>query len=382
MPVLSTASSRPPDALGLEAHRLEAEFRRELRWSMLLPAAALFVAGGLLGAFALHVQWANGRAEDSVARAALVLGVGFAVLVGPALALTTARRMRRSRQAYHDALVARERAAGSLREREEMLRLAKDAARMGAWSWDLVSGELTWSDRCKALFGVSPDAVMSREAFLAAVHPEDRDRIDRAVREALAHGTPYDVEMRVPWSDGSVRWIASKGQATFGPDGQPVRMTGMALDITDRKRAEEALREADRRKDEFLGMLSHELRNPLAPIRNSTYILQHATPGSEQARRAQSVIQRQTEHLSRLVDDLLDVTRIARGKIELRRAPVDLREVVVRAAVVFRTVVPDAKVQVDVDATRMTQVVGNLLHNAAKFTRRGDEVVLTLSTAA
>ncbi len=82
MPALSTVSSRPPDALGLEAHRLEAEFRRELRWSMLLSAAALFVAGGLLGSFALHVQGANGRVEDSVARLALALGVGFAVLVG------------------------------------------------------------------------------------------------------------------------------------------------------------------------------------------------------------------------------------------------------------------------------------------------------------
>jgi CheY-like chemotaxis protein len=173
-------------------------------------------------------------------------------------------------------------------------------------------------------------------------------------------------------------------------------MMGMALDITDTKRAQEklgeaneALREADRHKDDFIGMLSHELRNPLAPIRNSTYLLKHAAPGSEQAQRAQAVIQRQTEHLTRLVDDLLDVTRIARGKIELRRSRVDLRELVSRVAEDFRWMMRDRGVRFDVavphqtlwadaDGTRVTQVIGNLLQNAAKFTRGGDTVTLSM----
>ena len=159
-----------------------------------------------------------------------------------------------------------------------------------------------------------------------------------------------------------------------------------------RKRAEKAnaqLVEADLHKDRFLAVLSHELRNPLAPIRNSTYILRHAAPGSEQAQRAQSVIERQTQHLTRLVDDLLDVTRITRGKIELRRERVDLREVVPRAAddframmdereLAFRIAVPAARVWADVDVTRLTQVIGNLLHNAAKFTPTSGEVDLSL----
>jgi signal transduction histidine kinase/CheY-like chemotaxis protein len=160
-------------------------------------------------------------------------------------------------------------------------------------------------------------------------------------------------------------------------------------DITESKRTEEALREADRRKDEFLGMLSHELRNPLAPIRNSIYLLHHVPPGSDHAARAQRIIERQTEHLTRLVDDLLDVTRIARGKIELRRSRVDLREVVCRAAddfrlllhdrgIEFRVGISDAELWADADATRITQVVCNLLHNASKFTHRGDEVTLSL----
>jgi signal transduction histidine kinase len=152
------------------------------------------------------------------------------------------------------------------------------------------------------------------------------------------------------------------------------------------------LEEVDRRKDEFLAVLSHELRNPLAPIRNSIYILRRAGATADQARRAHEIIERQTEHLTRLVDELLDVTRIARGKVELRRSRVDLRDVVLRAAedfrsmieargIVFLKVVPDAEVWADADAVRITQVVGNLLHNAAKYTAAGGEVAVSLGVA-
>jgi signal transduction histidine kinase len=182
--------------------------------------------------------------------------------------------------------------------------------------------------------------------------------------------------------------------ATIMPRPRPELLLALE-DVSEQARSRELselyskLVEADRRKDEFLGMLSHELRNPLAPIRNSTYILQHAEPGSEQALRAQAVIQRQTEHLMRLVDDLLDVTRIARGKVDLQRSRVDLREVVWRAAddfrllmdergVAFRISVPETKIWADADVTRVTQVIGNLLQNAATFTHRDEEVVLSL----
>ncbi|MGC4118608.1 MAG: ATP-binding protein [Myxococcales bacterium] len=162
------------------------------------------------------------------------------------------------------------------------------------------------------------------------------------------------------------------------------------------KRGEEALREAnarlvevDQRKNAFLAMLSHELRNPLAPIRNSVYILERARPGGEQALRAREVIDRQARHLSRLVDDLLDVTRISRGKIRLLRERVELnhlvrsagedfRELFHRSGLELRVSVPDEPLLVDGDPTRLAQAIGNLLQNAAKFTPPGGHAVLSL----
>ncbi|MDI1478351.1 ATP-binding protein [Polyangium sp. y55x31] len=155
----------------------------------------------------------------------------------------------------------------------------------------------------------------------------------------------------------------------------------------------EALREADRRKDEFLAILSHELRNPLAPVRNSLYVLGRAAPGSEQAKRAERVIERQIVHMTRLIDDLLDVTRISRGKIHLQHGPIELCDLVHRAAEDLRSVfeqggvtlgveLPDEPVWVNGDGTRLAQVVGNLLHNASKFTDRGGRVLVSVSLAA
>ncbi|PSM31099.1 GAF domain-containing protein, partial [Haliangium sp. UPWRP_2] len=156
------------------------------------------------------------------------------------------------------------------------------------------------------------------------------------------------------------------------------------------RKSEAALREADRRKDEFLGMLSHELRNPLAPIRNSLYILERAAPGSEQAKRAQAVIDRQVRHMTRLVDDLLDITRIARGKIQLQRQRVELGELVRRTIEDHRTellangcelavAIAEEALWAEVDATRIAQVIGNLLQNAAKFTPRGGKIAVSIA---
>ncbi len=166
------------------------------------------------------------------------------------------------------------------------------------------------------------------------------------------------------------------------------RLATVFTDITERKRAEESLREADRRKNEFLGMLSHELRNPLTPIRNSIYVLERTAPSGEQARRALSVIARQVDHLARLVDDLLDVTRVSRGKVRLQRTRLDLVELVRRTVEDHRSMLesrevvlelPDAALWIQGDSTRLAQALGNLLHNSAKFTSDGGRVAVSLT---
>lgn len=160
-------------------------------------------------------------------------------------------------------------------------------------------------------------------------------------------------------------------------------------DVTEQDRADQVLRDADRRKGEFLAMLSHELRNPLAPIRNCLYILDRAQPGGEQARRAQAVIDRQVHHLTRLVDDLLDVTRISHGKIRLQRESLEINElarrcaedqksIFVRNGVDLEVIVGVQPLYVYGDPTRIAQMIGNLLHNAAKFTPCGGRATISV----
>jgi signal transduction histidine kinase/CheY-like chemotaxis protein len=191
------------------------------------------------------------------------------------------------------------------------------------------------------------------------------------------------------WEREFVRRDGSRVPVLVGVSRQPDGFAAFVIDLTAEKQAQQALKEADRRKSDFLGVLSHELRNPLAPIRNSVYVLDHCDPGSEQARWAKAVIARQVNHLTRMVDDLLDVTRISRGKIELRRASTNLSELVRRSGedqrvmlqesgLQFSVKLPGKEVWVEGDATRLSQIVGNLLQNAAKFSREGGVVELEL----
>jgi len=141
----------------------------------------------------------------------------------------------------------RKQAELALARSEAMLRICLEAAQMGTWDWDLQTGTLFWGERCKALFGLPPAADVSYDAFLAAIHPEDRPHIDRALTHALREGAEYDVEMRVPLSHGSQRWIRSKGKVMRNPAGIPVRMSGCALDVTNRKEYEQALEQSEER---------------------------------------------------------------------------------------------------------------------------------------
>lgn len=147
---------------------------------------------------------------------------------------------------FHD-ITDRKRAEESLKASEERLRLAISGARLGTWHWNIATGELLWSDRCLEIFGIPAGTAMSYERFLAALHPEDRARADDAVQRALREHGEYAIEVRCPWPDGTVHWAKSLGLAYYDDRGQPTQMQGVALDITERKRSEEALRESEER---------------------------------------------------------------------------------------------------------------------------------------
>jgi signal transduction histidine kinase len=193
---------------------------------------------------------------------------------------------------------------------------------------------------------------------------------------AFAH-LPLGLGLKAGWSMP----IVSAGGVFLDPGGPVTRFPGVVLDITERKRAEEALKDADRRKDEFLALLAHELRNPLAPLRNGLLVTRLAGANTDVTDRARAMMDRQLAHMVRLIDDLLDVSRISRGKMELRRERVLLAEVIANAVETSRPAVdagghtfeaslPTEPVYLDADLTRLAQVFGNLLTDSAKKRRK------------
>ena len=291
--------------------------------------------------------------------------------------------------------IERVRAAADARASEARRRLALDGAELGAWNIDPQTNTLTTDERFQLIFRGAARPVTYEEAF-AVIHPDDRE----LVRDRVAAATrpvdpePYTAEYRVVHPDGAVRWVYAKGRATFdgdGPGRRPTSFDGTVMDVTDRKQMEDDLRravadlsDADRRKNEFLAMLAHELRNPLAPIRNSLHILRLVGGGAEAAG-VHDMMDRQVNHMVRLVDDLLEVSRITRGKIDLRRARVEVAAVLRTAVETSRPLidaaqhtltvdVPAEPLAVDGDAVRLAQVFANLLNNAAKYTDPGGAV--------
>lgn len=282
----------------------------------------------------------------------------------------------------------------ALAEKEEQLRLATEAAEVGLWDVDMVKDEMFWPPRVKAMFGIAPDAPVSMADFYANLHPEDRERVAGAFAAAADPQVRalYDVEFRtVARQDGVVRWVAAKGRAIFDADGRCLRVIGTAIDITARKAVEEALRESDRHKDDFIATLAHELRNPLAPLSNGLHVLRARGTAHEASPRVLDMMQRQLANLVRLVDDLLEISRISRGTLELRAAPLQLADAVAAACEAseplmrerrhdFVAEVVDRSLWVHGDLVRLTQLLSNLLNNAAHYTPAGGKVRVKVET--
>ncbi|MCC2668555.1 MAG: Chemotaxis protein methyltransferase CheR [Armatimonadetes bacterium] len=238
------------------------------------------------------------------------------------------------------------------------------------------------------------------EALIRSKPEDDREQGDRIARAAFAENRRgYDQEYRCRRADGEIRWLHERTHLAR-ISATRWRAVGVCTDSTERKRLEQELRdrvrelaEEDQRKDEFLAMLAHELRNPLGAVSNAVHLLQQPVQSPEQRTRALEVLKRQVTHQTRLVEDLLDVSRIERGLVELRAAPLDLvalvrdavedwRQPLERERLVLTATLPEEPVYVQGDATRLTQVLGNLLSNAGKFTEAGGTISVDLHIEA
>ncbi|GAC1547818.1 MAG: hypothetical protein NVS2B9_14810 [Myxococcales bacterium] len=223
--------------------------------------------------------------------------------------------------------------------------------------------------------GTIPDE-MEGQGFRSVHDPGRAPQVLDEWHDTLAQGAPFEMMFKLRRYDGAFRWFLTRVNPMRDDAGRIVRWLGTHADVEDQKQAEEAARAANRGKDEFLAMLGHELRNPLSPILTALHLIRLRHPDA--ATRERAIIERQVAHLSRLVDDLLDVSRITRGKTELKKAPLEIAEAVALGVEMasplleqkqhdLHVEVPARGLRVEGDLSRLAQVVGNLLTNAAKY---------------
>ncbi|HEY0481328.1 MAG TPA: ATP-binding protein, partial [Kofleriaceae bacterium] len=288
----------------------------------------------------------------------------------------------------------------ALQTSEDQLRVALTAARAATWRLDLATMTAVRDPAYRALLGVRGGRVV---ADFAAIHPEDRPLLQAEFARTLRDATPFEPEVRVRRDDGTYMWVRSHGRLVHDPGGKPTALAGVVLDIDEAKQASlraeeerrihkeqledavERARLADRRKDEFLAMLGHELRNPLAPIATALELMELKDRQAMPKERA--VIRRQVDHLSRLIDDLLDVSRITRGKIQLTRQVLEIGTVLAKAIEMASPLlekrmqrlvidIPRRGLAVNADPMRLAQVFQNLVTNAAKYSEPRSQITV------
>jgi PAS domain S-box-containing protein len=303
-------------------------------------------------------------------------------------------------------ITERKRAEEALKLSEERLDLALQAGDIGTFDWDIRGNAIVWTEKMRAMYGMSSDKVVSPyERWRHRVHPEDLPRAEADIQEIFENKLDHwQAQFRIIRADtGEVRWIESMCRIFYDVNGAPLRMIGTNLDITDHKQAEAEREEllareqaarataeqANRMKDEFLALVSHELRSPLNAILGYAALLRHSGTDARQIRHAADVIERNGKAQTQLIDDLLDTARIISGKLRLDVGPVDPVAVIAESVQTIRpaaeakgvslqaTLAPEIG-QITGDRARLLQVVWNLLSNAVKFTPEGGRVEIRL----
>lgn len=251
-----------------------------------------------------------------------------------------------------------------------------------------LQGSIVYANRRLYQVTGAPPGSLLGQGWTAYVHPDDLPGVLDTIGRAMRTGMPYEIDYRFRTAAG-YRWFMVRGNAIEDETGAVVGWCGAAIDIEDARQAQEALQAANDTKDVFLATLAHELRNPLAPIRNAARVLAASKADARAMQWCREVIGRQVAIMARLLDDLLDISRITRGKLELRREPVQLLSLIGNAIETskplldahrheFVVQLSDEPVRLEVDPVRITQVVSNLLNNAAKFTPDGGRIVLSV----
>jgi PAS domain S-box-containing protein len=279
-----------------------------------------------------------------------------------------------------------------LRDQHARLAEVMHSIGIGHWYSDLPTQQMHWDAQCKAHFGLAVDARVNLDVFLGCIHPEDRERFQKSAERAIFGHTSCDIDFRVLLPGGAVRWLKALGRGFYDRHGRPTRFDGITVDITRQKEAEAALADAVRMKDDFLATISHELRTPLNAVLGWARMLATGQVPPHRVEHAVAVIERNAQSQARLVEELLDLSRIESGQLRLHIEPVDAGSVVlgaleaVRPAAELRgvelvTAIDPLARWLSADADRLRQITWNLLSNAVKFTPAGGRVTVALSPA-
>ena len=363
--------------------------RASLNQALFEPLSALLIGVTLLFAIGLWLAWQIGgrlaRSVQALQAPAIALGKGE---TPPRFTQVHVKEAAEVAEAIGAASTLLGERAQALAVKEAELRDAHRMARFGTWHLTLATGAVDASESVQYIYGRTLPPYGEQRGTL--LPEESWEKTEALQRELVRDGGSARMQLQVLHADGHRIWIDLHCEAVQDADGRVTALRGTIQDVTDRVNAEEALRQADQRKNEFLAMLAHELRNPLAPIASGAQLLGQDNLDPARTRQISAIIARQARHMAGLVDDLLDVSRVTRGLVALSKSRIDINEVVLEALeqvqeplrqkrqVLDRALLP-APAYVMGDRKRLVQVVGNLLHNAVKFTGAGGHLRVALA---